>query len=344
MHRFGLAALLLSILIPADALAELLDADVQAMGAPRGGLAAAFQNLLEDTDDLAWAAYTVPMEGGHHHLCCGRSHPCSLEERHGHFIDRKTAAEPRDLRVMLRMRAGRLSEIRVFSEGCDVDAGGLRVHVWDGVDAEESLGFLLARAEAGSKDLGEEALMAIAHHRGDRVDRVLEDIARGERLPRLDEEAIFWLGEARGTGGFEALERLRRDLRDRDLREQIAFALHLSEDPGALPALIDMARHDEDSEAREKALFWLSQEAGEREEGKRVAAAVAQAIDEDPDQEVKEAAIFALSQLPPERGVPLLIRYAESHDNRGVRKKAIFWLGQSEDPRALDFFERILTQ
>jgi len=27
-----------------------------------------------------------------------------------------------------------------------------------------------------------------------------------------------------------------------------------------------------------------------------------------------------------------------------VRKQAIFWLGQSKDPRALDFLEEILTK
>ena len=85
--------------------------------------------------------------------------------------------------------------------------------------------------------------------------------------------------------------------------EQIAFALHLSGAEGALPALIDMARHDADGDVRGTALFWLSQQAGER-----ATAAIAEASEEDPDLEVKERAIFALSQLPPDRGVPLLIR------------------------------------
>jgi HEAT repeat protein len=49
-----------------------------------------------------------------------------------------------------------------------------------------------------------------------------------------------------------------------------------------------------------------------------------------------------LSQLPPDRGVPLLIEVARANQNPAVRKKAIFWLGQSEDPRALEFFEQIL--
>ena len=35
---------------------------------------------------------------------------------------------------------------------------------------------------------------------------------------------------------------------------------------------------------------------------------------------------------------------ARSHRNPEVRKQAMFWLGQSHDPRAVKFFEEILTK
>jgi hypothetical protein len=35
---------------------------------------------------------------------------------------------------------------------------------------------------------------------------------------------------------------------------------------------------------------------------------------------------------------------AQENKSREVRKQAMFWLGQSKDPRALEFFEKILTQ
>ena len=54
--------------------------------------------------------------------------------------------------------------------------------------------------------------------------------------------------------------------------------------------------------------------------------------------------MFALSQLPKEEGVPLLIRVAQSNRNPQVRKQAMFWLGQSNDPRALAFFEQVLAR
>jgi hypothetical protein len=59
---------------------------------------------------------------------------------------------------------------------------------------------------------------------------------------------------------------------------------------------------------------------------------------------VKKKAVFALSQMPKEEGVPKLIDVARTNKNFEVRKQAMFWLGQSNDPRALTFFERILTQ
>ena len=54
------------------------------------------------------------------------------------------------------------------------------------------------------------------------------------------------------------------------------------------------------------------------------------------------AAVFALSQMPKQEGVPKPIQVAETNKNPEVRKQAMFWLGQSNDRRALEFFEEVL--
>jgi len=59
---------------------------------------------------------------------------------------------------------------------------------------------------------------------------------------------------------------------------------------------------------------------------------------------VKRKAVLALSQLPKDEGVPKLIEVAQTNRNLEVRKQAMFWLGQSNDPRALEFFEKVLTK
>jgi len=72
--------------------------------------------------------------------------------------------------------------------------------------------------------------------------------------------------------------------------------------------------------------------------------AIEEVLDSDPDAEIRKSAVFALSRLPRDEGVPLLIRTARTHSSRAVREQAFFWLGQSEDPRALAFFEEVLTR
>jgi len=57
---------------------------------------------------------------------------------------------------------------------------------------------------------------------------------------------------------------------------------------------------------------------------------------------VKERAVFAISQLPKDESVPRLIELARSNKNPAVRKRAMFWLGQSNDPRAIEYFAEVL--
>ena len=118
------------------------------------------------------------------------------------------------------------------------------------------------------------------------------------------------------------------------------FALTLADSVTPWPDLIRLARNDNvPNETRKSAVFWLGQAAG--------AAATRDltelAEDERGDQDVRESAVFALSQLSDDQGVPALIRIARSNRDPEIRRTALFWLGQSDDPRALDLFEELLS-
>ena len=69
-------------------------------------------------------------------------------------------------------------------------------------------------------------------------------------------------------------------------------------------------------------------------EQKKIGEYIGEMVEDDEDTEVQKQAVFALSQLPD--GVPMLIEIARTHPRAKVRKDAIFWLGQSDDPRALE--------
>jgi len=93
------------------------------------------------------------------------------------------------------------------------------------------------------------------------------------------------------------------------------------------------------SSIRKQAVFWLSQEAGT--EATKGLTELAE--NEREDQDVRKQAVFALSQLRNNDGVPTMIRLARTDRDPVIRKQAIFWLGQSGDPRAVAFFEEVLT-
>jgi hypothetical protein len=157
--------------------------------------------------------------------------------------------------------------------------------------------------------------------------------ASGMPLVWLDnvrpDDSVAWLT----TIAKETTPRASR-LADRALT---AMAMHAA--AAASPALVDFARSGATAQIKGRALFWLAQRAVEE-----AVPTIANAIDSDPDTEVKKQAVFALSRLPTEEGVPRLIDLARTHRNPDVRRQAFFWLGQSKDPRAVDFFASILQK
>jgi len=54
--------------------------------------------------------------------------------------------------------------------------------------------------------------------------------------------------------------------------------------------------------------------------------------------------VFALSRLPRDQAVPELLDVARTHRDPQVRSRALFWLGETGDPRALDLFEEVLRR
>jgi hypothetical protein len=123
--------------------------------------------------------------------------------------------------------------------------------------------------------------------------------------------------------------------------EKAIFPATLADSADIWPALIKIARNpDLPRGTRTQSVFWLGQAAGD------VATANLKdiVVDDGVDREVREQAVFALSQRPRDEGVPALISVARTNRDPEIRKKALFWLGQSNDPRALNLFEELLTR
>ena len=306
-----------------------------------------------------WLGYAVPQIGRERMMCCGDyggswrngcGH-CRLEEGHGEtsMPSREESGTaklaPRSIAVLFRAENKHITNIRVVSLECSLDAGNLPFVWLSGVKPAESVELLTTFVKGSDLDAHEDdhilhgALMAIALHADPAADRSLESFTHSDQPESLRRQTAFWLGEARENAGLVVLQKMAKSEASPEVRSQVTFALSVSHEQGAVEEMIRMAHNDQSSHVRGQALFWLAHKAGQKAMG-----AITGAIENDPDTDVKKKAVFALSQLPKDEGVPKLIEVAQTNRNREVRKQAMFWLGQSHDPRALAFFEKILAQ
>jgi hypothetical protein len=172
--------------------------------------------------------------------------------------------------------------------------------------------------------------------------RVRDGSVRGLEVVRSPRDRTAGARELGTVGAGEAVAWLtavaRGGASDRAARDAV-FPMVLADVPDVWRALMELARdRGVPSEARKNALFWVGQEAAEAVTGGLSDVA----LDEDEDQEVRDAAVFAISQRPRDEAVPVLMEVARTAHEGRTRRTAMFWLAQSDDPRVLPFFERIL--
>ncbi|MGH9369911.1 MAG: HEAT repeat domain-containing protein [Vicinamibacterales bacterium] len=328
----------------------------------------AFGSAVSAQGDVAWIGYAVPVVDGERTMCCVSSGTrringvvisdgsaccglCGLEpsgsrESTGSRTQQSAASGPIKLEgpdqmvVLFRIVNRQVERVRVFSDDCELDAGGRSVAWLTGVRPADSVALLesLVRAQADRRDrVTDGAISAIALHEDGAADAALDRLLAASQPQTIRAKIPFWLGTARGGRGLGVLQRIIKDDPSADVKKKAVFGISQSREPSAVDILIDNARSNSDSSVRGEAIFWLGQKAGSKAAG-----AITDVIERDPDTDVKKRAVFALSQLPKTEAVPLLIQVARTHSNPAVKKQAIFWLGQSKDPRALDFFAEIL--
>ncbi len=340
---------------------RMTNAQIQSRDAS-SGLDPVFRGIVTGQPGPLWVAYAQASIPGERSMCCDNcfhgncSSGCQIEgQRMGNEgVNGAPAGPPiplegfKEFFVFYRVEQRNVTKIRTFSPDCAIDAGGLPVYMLTGVRAEQSVGLLetFVKVDDSSKEAGREtsrkfdaAITAIALHKDAAADAALDRFVATSQAEAIRRKSLFWLGNSRGKHGYDSLTRiLREDPSDR-VREEAITGLTQSKEPGAMDAVLRAAREDKSSRVRSQAIFWLAQRAS----SKISSDAIERALDQDPDTEVKKKAVFALTQMPNGEGVPKLIEVARSHSNAAVKKQAMFWLGQSKDPRALRFFEDVLA-
>jgi hypothetical protein len=335
--------------------------------------AQSFRALVSRQADVAWLGYAVPVVDSERIMCCfggdttwingnvvmsdggGCCRACRLEPSAdgtsmatrapgatgGGATKNVVRLDGSDRMIVLFRVADRaVDRIRVFSEDCELDAGGRAVTWLESVRPADSIALLesFATPADGRRDrITDGAITAIALHGDTAADTSLERLVAQNQPEAVRKKVTFWLGNTRGARGLVTLRRVLGEDPSAEVQKAAVFGVSQSKEGGAFDVLLGLARTDPSPRIRGEAVFWLAQKAGQK-----VAAAITERIEQDPDTEVKKRAVFALSQMPKDEGVPLLINVARTHTNPAVRKQAMFWLGQSRDSRAVEFFAEIL--
>jgi HEAT repeat protein len=192
---------------------------------------------------------------------------------------------------------------------------------------------------AADGDLRERALFSLSQIRSPRAAQILRDYAAREDAPEeTREKAVFWIGQRHGEDNAAFLRELYARVTPQELKEKILFSISQMRSSDNARWLMDLAVNSrEDVELRKKALFWAGQSGADI--GDLVAL-----YGRTNDKDLKDQLIFVYSQRRGSEALDKLIDVARHETDRDLRRKAVFWLGQSHDPRAAQALLEIINQ
>ncbi len=312
------------------------------------GLLGAPLALSEDLNLSAdgWHTWRVDAVDEAPAWCCavwrdGRVHQqvCDLDARDtgfSHMDDERYTPAPAQMQLYAQRRDGKIKRLLAYGPSCEVTSTDPIIdHGY--IDSDTSLDWL--EPELQAPRLREDATFAaIAIHAGVRAQRVLEQQSGAEQRLSRRKAAIFWMGQVRAAPSKDSLMALMFNDSDSAIRKHTAFSVSQSRLPDRGAALARLGRDDASDDVRGQAWFWLAQ-AQVTDAGATLLAE----LDRERSRHVRDQLVFALSQLPDAQGLEALIAVLE---NRGLsrqdRKRALFWMAQHEDDRAIDYLAALL--
>ena len=188
-------------------------------------------------------------------------------------------------------------------------------------------------------DVKRNALRALSETKSPRAQARLLEVARTDVNPELRKQAIRVLGE-RGEAAVDDLLRFFDSDQSPDVKRSILQSLSETKSPRVEDKLFEVARSNDSMDVRRQAIRLL----GERVSKRSFEFLSQTAQSNDANVEVQVQAVRAISERRAEESVPLLIKIARTHANQQVRKQAIRLLGESGDPRAVEYFREVLAK
>jgi HEAT repeat protein len=190
-------------------------------------------------------------------------------------------------------------------------------------------------------DILDKAVFALSQTRDERADAALRRIASDDRKStHARTQAIFWFGQThRDADDMRFLRELFARSRSEEIQSSIIQAMSQARTSEAMRWLIEIARDRSVSiDARKNALFWAGQSGADLRQ-------LISLYDEMKGQtDIQNQLIFVFSQRRDRDAVDKLMDIASNDPDRDLRKQAIFWLGQSRDPRVQKFLLDLINR
>lgn len=185
------------------------------------------------------------------------------------------------------------------------------------------------------------AIFAISQQETPEAAALLRELAENASLGvELRKQAIYWLAEEHEERSVPFLTELYGKLDDTELKRQVLFAVAQTEADTALGWLLERAADTRETvEVRKQALFWANDTGLPLAQLRGLYGTTA-------ERELREQIVWLISESEdnPSAALDALIEIARTDPDLEMRRKAIFWIGESDDPRAEQLLLDILGQ
>jgi len=189
---------------------------------------------------------------------------------------------------------------------------------------------LMTLARSGSESVRKAAVFWLGQRDEEKPHALVRTVAGDDKeTEAVRRAAIFALsqGEGASSSDFTFLRSLFDRVSSDKLKEQVLFSVSQRESWDGGRWLLEKARDEsQPMEVRRKAVFWAGQ-------GRASVADISALYASAKDGRLREHIIFVLSQRDEEAATTKLISIAREDPDREMRKKALFWLAQKDDPR-----------
>ena len=189
-------------------------------------------------------------------------------------------------------------------------------------------------------ELRSKAVYALSQVGTERASQALRRAAQDDKLSDdIRGSAIYWLGNAR-LADLEFFRTLYKSSRSSGVHGQIIQAVVGLRSPAATQWLLDMAKDKSlDAESRKNAIYWVSQQRSVDMDQLNTIYDQARG-----DNDVQTQVLYVYSMRKESAAVDKLMAIAKSDPNLEMRKTALYWLGQKNDPRIQQFIRDLIMK